>query len=118
MRYNVRRYNVDDIVPLVEPVLLILISLADRPKHGYSIMQDIEAVTGWSMRAGTLYGALARMEQRGWIEEIQTEDYRRRPYILTVAGHAALADQLSVLNGLTKAALKRSKHQNVTRRRA
>lgn len=117
MRYNVSGHSAKDTVPLVEPVLLILISLADRPKHGYSIMQDIDAVTGWSMRAGTLYGALARMQQRGWIEEIQTEDYRRRPYILTIAGRAELADQLSILNGLTKAGLKRSKHQNVTRRR-
>jgi DNA-binding PadR family transcriptional regulator len=103
---------------LVEPALLILISLSDEPKHGYSIMQDIEALTGWSMRAGTLYGALARMDRRGWIKEIQTEDYRRRPYALTTAGQAELAHQLSILNSLARAGSKRTKQQSVTRRRA
>lgn len=103
---------------LVEPVLLILVSLAEEPKHGYSIMQDIEGLTGWSMRAGTLYGALARMDQRGWIEEIATEEYRRRPYALTAAGEAELARQLSLLNNLTKSGLKRIKHYGNARRRA
>jgi DNA-binding PadR family transcriptional regulator len=103
---------------LVEPALLILISLADEPKHGYAIMQDIESLAGWSMRAGTLYGALGRMDRRGWIEEIQTEDYRRRPYALTSAGYAELARQLPILSSLTRTALNRTKHQNVKRRRA
>lgn len=103
---------------LVEPVLLILVSLGDEPKHGYSIMQDIEAMTGWTMRAGTLYGALARMDRRGWIEEIQTEDYRRRPYALTAKGHAELLRQLSILAAVTRRGLKRSKQRNRTRRAA
>lgn len=103
---------------LVEPALLILISLAEEPKHGYAIMQDIESLTGWSMRAGTLYGALARMDRHGWIEETQTDDYRRRPYALTSAGHAELVRQLPLLNSLTRAALNRTKHHNVKRRRA
>jgi DNA-binding PadR family transcriptional regulator len=103
---------------LVEPALLILISLAYEPKHGYSIMQDVESLTGWSMRAGTLYGALGRMDRRGWIEEIQTEDYRRRPYALTAGGREELARQLSVLSNLTRAGVKRSRRQIRTRRRA
>lgn len=103
---------------LVEPVLLILVSLADEPKHGYSIMQDIEGLTGWTMRAGTLYGALSRMDSLGWIEESKSDDYRRRPYLLTAAGHAELARQLSVLTGLTRAGLKRTKSQGITKRRA
>ncbi|HEY7994719.1 MAG TPA: PadR family transcriptional regulator [Candidatus Eremiobacteraceae bacterium] len=103
---------------LVEPVLLILVSLADEPKHGYSIMQDVEALTGWTMRAGTLYGVLTRLDRLGWIEESKTDDYRRRPYSLTDAGHTELARQLSVLSNLTRAGLRRTKSHGVTKRRA
>ena len=103
---------------LVEPVLLILVSLADEPKHGYSIMQDIEALTGWTMRAGTLYGALSRMDRLGWIEESKTDDYRRRPYALTAAGRVEIARQLSVLGDLTRAGLRRTKPQAIAKRRA
>jgi DNA-binding PadR family transcriptional regulator len=103
---------------LVEPGLLILVSLADEPRHGYSIMQDIEGLTGWTMRAGTLYGALARMDRLGWIEESKTDDYRRRPFVLTAAGRTELARQLSVLGNLTREGLKRTKPQGVAKRRA
>ena len=48
-----------------EPSLLILASLSDGPKHGYAIMQDIEAGTGRPMGAGTLYAALIRLEDAG-----------------------------------------------------
>jgi DNA-binding PadR family transcriptional regulator len=99
--------------PLVEPTLLILISLAGEPKHGYAIMQNVENLTGWSMRAGTLYGALARMERSGWIREIQTDDYRRRPYALTAAGEDELTRHLSILGNLGRTALKRAKSRSV-----
>ena len=109
----------DENVPVpVEPTLLILISLADEPKHGYAIMQDVLSLSCWEMRAGTLYGALGRMERRGWIEEIQTEDYRRRPYALTAAGHKELARQLAVLATITNAGLKRTKNKAPKRRNA
>jgi DNA-binding PadR family transcriptional regulator len=107
-----------DIANLIEPTLLILVALADEPKHGYSIMQDIEAMTGWSMRAGTLYGALARMERLGWIEEIQTDDYRRRPYALTAAGRLELVRHLTLLDVIAKTGHKRIRHRGTTRRRA
>ena len=54
-----------------EPSLLILVSLSDGPKHGYAIMQDIEQGTGRPMGAGTLYAALARLEEQGFIEPIR-----------------------------------------------
>jgi DNA-binding PadR family transcriptional regulator len=107
-----------DIANLVEPTLLILVALADEPKHGYSIMQDVEAMTGWSMRAGTLYGALARMGRRGWIEEIQTADYRRRPYALTAAGRVELVRHLTLLDVIAKTGHKRIRRRETTRRRA
>ncbi|MBV8298325.1 MAG: helix-turn-helix transcriptional regulator [Candidatus Eremiobacteraeota bacterium] len=99
-----------------QPVLLILISLADKPKHGYAIMQDVRSLTGWEMRPGTLYGALGRMDRSGWIEEAQTADYRRRPYALTAAGRQELRHQLEVLETLTREAAKRVKSRPLRRR--
>ena len=80
-----------------EPSLLILVSLSDGPKHGYAIMQDVEQGTGRPMGAGTLYAALARLEEQGFIEPMAPVD-RRRPYRLTAVGAANLADQLRGLS--------------------
>ena len=80
-----------------EPSLLILVSLSDGPKHGYAIMQDVEAGTGRPMGAGTLYAALARLEEQGFIEPMASVD-RRRPYRLTAVGASNLADQLRGLS--------------------
>ena len=57
--------NAPEFGRFTEPSLLILVSLSDGPKHGYAIMQDVEAGTGRPMGAGTLYAALARLEERG-----------------------------------------------------
>ena len=65
-----------------EPALFILVSLADGPKHGYAMTQDIESVSGQKLGAGTLYGAIARLEARKWIEALPAED---RP--ATVSAH-------------------------------
>jgi DNA-binding PadR family transcriptional regulator len=102
----------------LEPVLLILVSLADSPKHGYAIMQDVLELTGWEMRAGTLYGALGRMDRRGWIEEIQTADYRRRPYALTRSGREELVRQLAVLENLARTGLRRNRNPKRLRKGA
>lgn len=75
-----------------EPSLLILVSLSDGPKHGYAIMQDVER-TGRPMGAGTLYAALARLEEQGLVEPLPAID-RRRPYRLTAVGASNLAEQL------------------------
>jgi DNA-binding PadR family transcriptional regulator len=80
-----------------EPALLILVSLSDGPKHGYAIMQDIELGTGRPMGAGTLYAALARLEEQGLIEPLAPVD-RRRPYRLTAVGVSNLAEQLQGLS--------------------
>jgi DNA-binding PadR family transcriptional regulator len=84
-----------------EPALLILISLAEGPKHGYAMTQDIEAVSGQTLGPGTLYGAIARLEARKWIEPLPAED-RRRPYKLTVAGHRVLKHRLAGLQAVAK----------------
>jgi DNA-binding PadR family transcriptional regulator len=82
-----------------DPGLLILASLASGPKHGYAITQDVRAFAGVALGPGTLYGAIARLEERGLIEPVESDD-RRRPYRLTGAGRETLESQLSVLERL------------------
>jgi len=84
-----------------EPALCILISLADSPKHGYAMTLDIEAVSGQKLGPGTLYGAIARLEARKWIEPLPPED-RRRPYRLTTAGEKVLRHRLQSLQALAR----------------
>jgi DNA-binding PadR family transcriptional regulator len=84
-----------------EPALYILISLADGPKHGYAMTQDIEAVAGHKLGPGTLYGAIARLESRKWIEPLPAED-RRRPYRLTTAGQRVLRLRLEALRAVAR----------------
>jgi DNA-binding PadR family transcriptional regulator len=86
-----------------EPAFHILVALADGPKHGYAMTQDIEAMTGSRPGPGTLYGAIARLEQRRWIEPLPADD-RRRPYRLTSAGRNVLRGQLAALRAITKVA--------------
>jgi DNA-binding PadR family transcriptional regulator len=82
-----------------DPGLLILASLSSGPKHGYAITQDVRAFAGVALGPGTLYGAIGRLEERGLIEPVESDD-RRRPYRLTGAGRETLESQLSVLERL------------------
>ncbi len=78
-----------------EPGLLILTALLDGPKHGYAITADVESTSGVRLGPGTLYGALAKLEQRGLITPLPSED-RRRPYAITDEGRAAVAEQIAM----------------------
>ena len=98
--------GLDDFGRFAEPALLILISLADGSKHGYAITDDIEQVTGVRHGPGTLYGALARLESRGFIEPAKSTD-RRNPYRLTDLGRAALRTRLAALEAVTRAGQRR-----------
>jgi DNA-binding PadR family transcriptional regulator len=91
-----------DLGRFAEPSLQVLVSLATGPKHGYAIMQDVEA-TGTPLGPGTLYAALARLERRGLIEAVASED-RRRPYRLTDTGREVLRAQLDRLAGFVATA--------------
>jgi len=84
-----------------EPALLILISLAEGPKHGYAMTQDIQVMSGQRLGPGTLYGAIARLEDRRWIEPLPAED-RRRPYKLTHSGQKVLRARLEGLRAVTR----------------
>ena len=89
-----------------EPSLLILVSLSDGPKHGYAIMTDVETGTGRPLGPGTLYAALARLEERGMIEAMAPVD-RRRPYRLTAVGATTLKAQLAGLEAFAQLGLRR-----------
>ncbi len=73
-----------------------MLSLAGGPKHGYAITADIASVMGLRLGPGTLYGAIARLEERGLIEALPAAD-RRRPYRLTGAGAEALRAHVATL---------------------
>jgi DNA-binding PadR family transcriptional regulator len=89
-----------------DPSLLIMASLAEGPKHGYAITADVREIAGVDLGPGTLYGAIARLEARGLIEPLQTDD-RRRPYRLTGSGAAALREQLTVQKHVANLGLRR-----------
>ena len=63
---------------MLDPTILILASLADGDKHGYAIMEDIQVFAGIRLGPGTLYGAICRLEKRGWIRAVKSES-RRQP---------------------------------------
>jgi|SRR5690348_6981177 len=89
-----------------DPSVLILSSLANGPKHGYAMMEDIVAFSGTRLEPGTLYGALTRLEQRGWVEALPS-DSRRRPYRITPEGLQALQDHLQTMQRIVAAGLDR-----------
>ncbi len=95
-----------DLGRFIEPALLILVSLAAGPRHGYSMMEEAERLTGSRIGPGTLYGALARLEERGLIEPMPAHD-RRRPYRLTDAGRRVLGSQLRQIDAVARVGLER-----------
>ena len=98
--------DVDQFGRFLEPALLILVSLAEGPKHGYAMIEDIDKLYGVRLGAGTLYGALTRLERLGWIEALPATD-RRRPYQITQAGASLLRQQLTRLQTMTATGLQR-----------
>lgn len=90
----------------------ILLSLADHPKHGAAIMEEVLERTDGAMKLwpGTLYGSLRDLEADGWIRETAppegapTEGGRRRFYSITRTGKAALADEVRRLAELVRIA--------------
>jgi DNA-binding PadR family transcriptional regulator len=89
-----------------EPALLILVSLADGPKHGYAITEDIAAFANVRFGPGSLYGAIARLESRGLIEALEAED-RRNPYQLTAVGEKSLRARLASMQAVAKVGQRR-----------
>jgi DNA-binding PadR family transcriptional regulator len=99
-------------MPISETTFFILLSLADEPRHGYAILQDVEALSQGRVQlgTGTLYGAIKRLLEQGWIErvDVQVEDGRgRKDYQLTPAGRRALGAEIHRLRNVLSAAQQR-----------
>ena len=98
--------------PLSEPVFFILLSLLSQPRHGYAILQDTRAMSGDRLRlsTGTLYGALRRLLEDGWIERCKENDTSRGKlsYRLTSLGRRTLGLEVSRLKHLTRIATLRA----------
>ena len=87
---------------LTEAVYYILLSLM-QPLHGYGIMQNVEKLSGGRlhMAAGTLYGAISSMLEKGWIvAHGAAEDSRKKEYVITEAGEAVLRGEYRRLREL------------------
>ena len=94
--------------PISEPVFLILVSLADKPRHGYALLKDIEALSEGRVRlsTGTLYGAIRRLLEDGWIERFEQKDTSRdkQAYRLAATGRGQLKAEVARMKQLTRAA--------------
>lgn len=101
-----------DAPPLSEPVLLILLSLAAEPRHGYSILKDVEHMSDRRVRlsTGTLYGALRRLLDDRWIERFEEKESSRgrQAYRLTPAGRRSLQLEISRMKHLARLASRRA----------
>jgi DNA-binding PadR family transcriptional regulator len=97
-----------DTSAISEPVLLVLLSLAEQPRHGYAILKDVESMSGGRvlLSTGTLYGALQRLLDNGWIERIEEDNSPRdrRTYRLTSRGRRNLQMEIERMRHLTKVA--------------
>ena len=108
--------DVQSSLPLTEATFFILLSLAPGPRHGYAIIKDVEALSERRvvLSTGTLYGALKRMLDQGWIARVD-DDARetgaagetgrvRKAYVLTDLGRRILDAELARLQALVSVA--------------
>ena len=97
--------------PLQEPTFFILLSLSPRPKHGYAILKDVEALSEGQvvLSTGTLYGAIKRLLDRDWIRRVDDPvpndtERERKSYKLTELGRSALDAEIARLQKLVAVA--------------
>ena len=101
-----RPRNVDHLLPLKPKVLHILLSLADGPRHGYSIMQEVAARSDGQVRIwpAALYGTLRELEEQDLIAETDKrpveDDERRRYFALTLLGKRVLSGEVRRLEAI------------------
>lgn len=96
-------------LPLTEATFLIMMSLINEPQHGYGIMKDVEAVSEGRVifSTGTLYGALKRLLDQGWIVRFEDDSEsnsgrNRKTYQLTDQGRRILLGEIDRLETLTR----------------
>ncbi|WP_338751320.1 PadR family transcriptional regulator [Bacillus sp. FJAT-52991] len=83
--------NRHKLLPLTETMSYIMLALQE-PAHGYVIMQKVEEMSNGEVRiaAGTLYGAIDNLIKHELIERVETEEARRKVYVLTGTGREIL----------------------------
>lgn len=89
-------------IALTEAVYYILLSLLS-PRHGYGIMQNAETLSGGRVKlaAGTLYGAINSLLEKGWIAALPGEkDSRKKEYVITDTGKQILKAEIARLQEL------------------
>lgn len=103
--------NTQTFIPLTEPTFFILLSLSPSPKHGYAIMKEVETLSEGRvlLSTGTLYGAIKRLLDRGWIKRVTDPipngtDRERKAYTLTDQGRRVLNAETERLKTLVKIA--------------
>ena len=103
--------DVQAMLPLPPATFHILLALANEVRHGYAIIQDVEASTNGDLRlsAGTLYRSVARMVEQGLIAEVAkrrtvADDERRRYYRITTFGTAVARAEMRRLTDLVRLA--------------
>ena len=99
--------DVQNQLPLTESTLFIILSLAAGPKHGYAILKEVEALSDGRLvlSTGTLYGALRRMLDSGWIDRVDDAEpdqggRERKAYRLTRLGRRILDAETARLRNL------------------
>lgn len=95
-----------DHLPLSPPMFHVLLSLAQGERHGYLIMKEVEERTAGDVRlsTGTLYGIIKRLLETGMVDEVATDDPRRRAYKLTPFGKTVAKAEAARLEALVDAA--------------
>jgi DNA-binding PadR family transcriptional regulator len=101
-----RKSKAFDLGRFSDPAVLILASLVSGPKHGYGLMQDIAEYSGTRLEPGTMYGALSRLQTRGWVVALDAEG-PRRPYRITDLGTTVLQEQLATMKQIVATAARR-----------
>jgi DNA-binding PadR family transcriptional regulator len=99
--------NPGETPPLTPITFQVLIALSEGPLHGYGVMRRVEENTGARVGPGTVYGALSRLQSRGWVEdagEDASDPRRGSRFALTRAGRTALRAEALRLHGLSELA--------------
>jgi DNA-binding PadR family transcriptional regulator len=108
-------------LPLTEATFFILLSLVPGRKHGYAILKDVEALSSRrvTLSTSTLYSALQRMGEQGWIARVDEDDQPpsnpglpRKAYILTEAGRKILESEVARLQHLFSAGQQRLQNES------
>jgi len=107
-------------LPLREPTFYILLSLSPRSKHGYAILKDVENLSegGVILSTGTLYGALKRLLDQGWIKRVvethpNPSDRERKEYALTPLGRRVLNAEIDRLHRLVTIAKSQTRSETL-----